>query len=119
MLIVTIRMAVLPNKKRELLQALVGLAGAMRTEKGYISHHICQDIENENIIYIWESWHSRKDLDNHWRDDRFSALLGSSHLLESTIELQVQAVSSTAGIEAVRSARGEQPVISKPVTRKE
>jgi len=119
MIIVTIRLVVLPHKKRELQQALVGLAGTMRSEKGYISHHICQDIESENVIYVWESWHSRKDLDNHWRSDRFSALLGSSHLLESAIELQMHAVSHTKGIEAVRSARGKQPVISKPVTRKE
>lgn len=107
MIIITIRMVVLPNKKRELQQALVGLAGAMRGEKGYVSHHICQDIENENVIYVWETWRSRKNLDNHWRSDGFSALLGSSHLLASAIELQMHAVSHTAGMEAARLARNE------------
>lgn len=119
MIIVTIRMVVLANKKRELQQALAGLAGAVRSEKGHVSYHIGQDIEDEKVIYIWERWQSQKDLDNHWRSDRFSALLGSSHLLAGAIELQMHTVSHTKGIEAARSARGEQPAISKPVTRKE
>lgn len=107
MIIVNTRIEVQPKNKRELDQTLDGITAAMREEKGYVAHHVGHNIHNDNIIYMCEMWNSQENLDNHWRSDWFSALLGTAHLLVSEPELQIHAVAYTAGMEAVNAARGK------------
>ena len=105
MVIVSIQMKVLPQKRGELLQALRGIADSARRDKGCISHNLYQDMEDENRIRILETWEAQKDLDSHWCTDGFSALLGTKHLLIEPPLFEIHAVSGTAGKETVDQVR--------------
>ena len=105
MIIVSVRMKVLPQKRAELTQALLGIAENARKEKGCVSYDLYQDLEDENGFCVLEAWLSQEDLDNHWCSDSFSALLGAKHLLVEQSAIEINAVAYTAGKEAVDKVR--------------
>lgn len=105
MVIVSIRMQVLPQKRGELLQALRGIADSARRDKGCVSHNLYLDMEDENRVRILETWETQEDLDKHWCTDGFSALLGTKHLLVEAPLFEIHSVSGTVGKETVDRVR--------------
>ncbi len=105
MVIVSIRMKVLPQKRGELLQALQGIAENARRDRGCVSHNLYQDMGDKHRLRILESWESQEDLNGHWCTDGFSALLGTKHLLAEPPVFEIHAVSNTVGKETVDRVR--------------
>jgi quinol monooxygenase YgiN len=65
MIIVIMRMKVIPEKRLELLQAIVSLTRAIRTKKGCRRCDFLQSLENENELCLIEKWErSRKKRKN-------------------------------------------------------
>ncbi len=106
MIVVTIKMDVLPEKRREFLQTIRALTSPTRSNKGCINCHYYQDVEDENIISLVEEWETQEELDNHLRSEQFSVLLGAMNLLSKPPDIKFNAVSYTSGIEALNAARG-------------
>jgi quinol monooxygenase YgiN len=48
---------------------------------GCLSHHVFQDIEDENVFSLMDEWETREDLEYLLRSDRFGVLLGTKSLL--------------------------------------
>jgi quinol monooxygenase YgiN len=94
MVMVTIRMKVLAEKRKELSQAIVSLIGALRTEKGCLSCEFCQGMENENELRILEEWDTRENLDSHLKSVRFRVLRGAMNLLQEPYEMMVHTVAA-------------------------
>ena len=105
MIIVTMEMAALPEKQKELLQTLEAISASTRKLKGCMDSKVFQDMEDENALSLVEKWGTQEDLDNHLRSDEFSALLGTDNLLSKPFEFKLNGVSYTAGMEAVKAAR--------------
>ena len=105
MIIAIITMKAIPAKRGELLQTLRSMTEQIRTEKGCESCYFYQDVDNENIVIITEDWATQDDLDNHLRSDMFGALIGAKSLLVEPADIQIKAVSYTAGMEDVKKAR--------------
>ena len=104
-ILVTVTMNVLPEKRKELLQTVHPLIALIREERGCISCRLFKDDEAENSFALVEEWETQEDLDNHLRSDRFSVLLGAKSLLCEPPETKINTVSYSAGMEAVRAAR--------------
>ena len=107
MILAIIEMTVLPAKRKELLQTVHALVQSIRKEKGCIKCSACLDIEDENTICMIEGWETQKELENYLRSDLFEVLLGTKNFLSEPWEISFNTVSSTAGIEAVKKARGK------------
>jgi quinol monooxygenase YgiN len=107
MILAIIEMDARPAKRKELLQTLHALIQELRNEKVCIKCSACQDIEAENSFCLIEEWKSQLELDNHLRSDIFTVLLGAKNLLSKPLEFKFNSVSSTAGMEAVKSVRGK------------
>ncbi len=104
MIIITMGMTALPEKQKELLQTLQAISVSTSKLKGCKNSHIFQDMENKSILSLIQEWETQEDLDNHFRSDEFSALLGTDNLLSKPFEFKLNGVSYTAGIEAVETA---------------
>ena len=94
------------NKRNELLSACRLISDRTRQEKGCLDCRLSQDIDNENLIYLGETWKRRSYLEEHFSSDVFSALLGAVKLLGETHEIRINDGSQTEGLEAVKRARG-------------
>jgi quinol monooxygenase YgiN len=77
-----------------------------RKEKGFLSHNVFQDIENDNNLCLFEIWESQADLDDHLRSDTFTVLMGTRYLLNRPPEISISEVSHSSGWEAVEAVRG-------------
>ena len=105
MILVTIKMKVSPEKCTELLQTIRALISSTRQEGGCISHSFYQDVQDENAFNLIEEWQTQDDLDNHLRSDNFGILLGAMNLLSEPPDIKLNAISYTAGIEAIDAIR--------------
>ena len=106
MIITTMRIQVNSENRKELLQTVSSLIEKIRRERGCLSHHIYQDIMDENAFIVVEEWASQVELDDYLRSDRFGILLGALNLLGEPPDIRFNAISYTAGLEAVEAARG-------------
>ncbi len=108
MVILTISVSARSNKRNELLSAFRLITDQTRQEKSCLGCRLSQDIDNENLINLEETWERRSYLDEHFRSDIFSVLLGAVKLLGETHEIRINDGSQTEGLEAVQAARSEE-----------
>jgi quinol monooxygenase YgiN len=105
MILVTIKMKLSQDKRAEFLQTIIALASSIRQERGCASHHLYQDVEDENTFNLIEEWQTQDNLDDHLGSENFGILLGAMNLLREPPEIKLNAVSYTAGMEAVKAVR--------------
>ena len=98
------------NKRSELLSAFQMIKNQTLQEKGCLGCRLSQDIDNENLIYLEETWELRSQLDEHLRSDIFGALVGSVKFLGKTYEVQIYQCSNVDGVEAIQSVRSKQGI---------
>ena len=103
----TIKMKVIHEKRAELLQTLRSMTEEIRNGEGCMNCNFYQDVDNENNFSIIEEWNTQEELDSHLKSDMFGALIGANSLLVEPAEINIRAISYTAGMEAVKKAREE------------
>jgi len=86
MILVTIRMKVLAEKRKELSQTIALLIGSIKTEKGCRRCEFYQSMESENGLCILEEWDTRKNLNSHLNSEHFRVLRGAKSLLQEPYE---------------------------------
>ena len=107
MVILTITVKAYSSKRNELLDTCRLITDKTRQVKGCVSCRLSQDIDNDNVINLEETWDRRSYLDDHFRSDIFSALLGAVKLLGKTHEIRISDGSQTGGLEDVQAARSK------------
>ena len=105
-------MNVLAEKQKEVMQTLLSMIEPTSKEKGCLSNHVLQDIEDKNVFSLIEEWASREDLYRHILSDRFSVLLGTKSLLYEPLKIQIHTVSRSDGMKAVVAVRGKKNDLS-------
>jgi quinol monooxygenase YgiN len=105
MIVFTMKMKVEPHNRKELLQTLLPLVESTRNEQGCLSHHVYQDMEDENSFIFVEEWQSRADLFSHLRSNTFSVLLGAANLLAIPPDMQFNSALPLQGMEALEAVR--------------
>ena len=89
MILMTIQMKVLPEKRKELHQTLVSLTGRIRKQKGCGRCDFCVSGEDEDEFWLFEEWETREDLDSHLESNLFKVLLGARSLLKNPHEMKL------------------------------
>ena len=107
MIITRIRMNVLPEKQKEVMQTLLSMIEPSGKEKGCLSYDVFCDIEGKTVFNLIEEWETREDLDRHIRSERFGVLLGTKSLLAKPSEIDIHTVSNSEGVEVVNTLRGK------------
>ena len=107
MIIARIRMNVLPEKQKEVMQTLLSMIEPAEKEKGCLSYDVFCDIEGKTVFSLIEEWETREDLDRHIRSERFGVLLGTKSLLTKPSEINIHTVSHSEGVEVVNALRGK------------
>ncbi len=103
MILVIIRMKVLAAKRKELSQTIVSLIDSLRKEEGCRRCDVCQSMEDENGLSIFEEWETRQNLNSHLKSDLFSVLRGAMNLLQEPYEMMAHKVAAGKKREEARS----------------
>ena len=111
MIIIRMRMCVLMEKQKEVMQTLLSMIELTGKEKGCQSYQVFRDIENLNIFNLFAEWNTREDLDHHLKSDRFGILLGTRSLLHESPSIQIHTVSKSEGMEMVNSLRSKSTIV--------
>ena len=106
MVILTISVNARSSKHNELLSASRSITDQTRLESGCKSSRVSQDNDNENIITLEQQWEQWPSLNNYFRSDHFSALLGAMKWLGRTYEIRIDGGTQEEGWDAVKRARG-------------
>jgi quinol monooxygenase YgiN len=100
-ILVTLKMVVQPEKRRDLLEAIRGMLEPARVERGCLSYRLYEDVENRNALVLLEEWASQENLESHLRTDNQRQLLALMDLLSEKPELQFNTVSHRAGMDYI------------------
>lgn len=100
-ILVTLRMIVRPERRRDLLETMRGMLEPARVERGCLSYRLYEDVEDRNTFFLVEEWKTQKDLEGHLRTDNQRRLLALMDFLSEQPELQFNSVSNTAGMELI------------------
>ena len=87
MIFSSIRMKVLPEKRKELSQAIASLVNIIRTQKGCEHCRFCYNLEDENELCLFGEWESQEALDSHLESEIFKVFLGAASLLRNPHEM--------------------------------
>ncbi len=94
------------DKRNELLRTCRLITDQTRQESGCNSSQLSLGNDNENIITLEQQWEQWPSLNNYFRSDHFSALLGAMKLLGRTYEIRINGGTQEEGRDAVKRARG-------------
>ena len=99
MVIISIRINVRPEKRKELSQTLHSIVEQVIKERGCLHSGCYQNAENENDFLMVEEWATQKDSDDHLRSDIFTVLLGAGSLMIRPPEIVIHTVSRSTELE--------------------
>lgn len=99
MILVIIRMKIYPAKRLELSQTITSLVDSMITEPGCRRLNFCQNVENENELYLLEEWENQEMLKNHLISELFKVLRGAMNMLLEAWEMEFFTLFHPSGIE--------------------
>jgi quinol monooxygenase YgiN len=105
MMLSTLNMAVLPDKRNEALRILKLTAQLARVKQGCQGSHIYEDVQEANMLMVMEMWHSEEDLMRHLRSDEYRNILLVMEMAASAPIVRFDTISGFTGIETVEAAR--------------
>lgn len=105
MIIVILKMVVRPEKREDLIETIRGILEPTRVEKGCLDYHLYQDFEDANSFVVLEQWATQQDLERFVRSNNYRQLLAAMDLLAEPPEVKINAISYTAGLEAIKATR--------------
>lgn len=103
MILATLRMIVQPERRSDLLETMRGMLEPVRVERGCLSYHLYEDVEDRNAFVLVEEWASQEDLENHIRTKNQRQLLALMDILNQQPELRFSTVSHPAGMDLIET----------------
>jgi len=106
MILATIKMTILPQKRSEVLKVLKNVAELCMYDPGCLSCNVYRDLHDNKVIVLEQAWKSKEDLDFHLRSEEYRNLLLILELALKQPEIRFDTISGTTGIETIERARG-------------
>jgi len=103
--IVTLRIKVPRDQRKNFLDAARLVVGPTRVQPGCISCRFYQDLDDPDAVFLIEEWETRKELDNHIKSDRYRIVLSLLDMSEKPPEFRLSTISETEGMEALEAVR--------------
>jgi quinol monooxygenase YgiN len=92
-------------KRKELLNACQMIVDQTRNEAGCMDSRVMKGEKDENGIILEQHWKQRSLLDDYFRSDHFSALIGAMKLLADNYEVKINHGTHAEGISVINRAR--------------
>ncbi len=106
MILATIRMTILPQRRARVSKTLKSMVREAGIQPGCLSSRLYHD-ENEEVVFVCEQvWKNQDDLDLHLRSEDYRRMLLVMELADEPPEIKFQTISEAAGIEVIEKARG-------------
>jgi quinol monooxygenase YgiN len=114
MILATVRMAILPQKRDEALKILRLTAEECGIQPSCLSCRIYEDVQEHGVLMFEERWRSQEDLEQHLRSDEYYKVLLVMEMALEQPDIKFDTISGSTGIETVEKARnstgrGEKP----------
>lgn len=114
MILATVRMAILPQKRDEALKILRLTAEECGIQPSCLSCRIYEDVQEHGVLMFEERWRSQEDLERHLRSDEYYKVLLVMEMALEQPNIRFDTISESTGIETVEKARkstgrGEKP----------
>ena len=104
--IVTLRIKVPRNRRKDFLDAARLVVGPTQVQPGCISCRFYQDVNDPDAVIFVEEWITRKELDKHLNSEQYRIILSLLDISERPPEFKLSTISKTEGLEAVEAVRG-------------
>ena len=93
------------TKRKELVNACQMIVEQTGKEDGCIDSRLLKGEKDEEDIILEQHWKQRHLLDDYFRSDHFSALLGAMKLLADNYEVKINYGTHAEGISVINRAR--------------
>jgi quinol monooxygenase YgiN len=103
LILATLKMIVQPERRSDLLKTMRGMLEPARVERGCLSYHLYEDVEDRNAFVLLEAWETQEDIENHIRTDNQRQLLALMDILSEQPEVRFNTVSRTAGMDLIET----------------
>jgi quinol monooxygenase YgiN len=88
-IVVSVKYALKPGKRNELLSFVMDNVTNTRAEKGNIAYSHYPSLENDQEMFVFEHWETLKDLENHIEMPHYVAFDNKRKPLLESYEAQV------------------------------
>ena len=95
-----------PSKRKELLSAGHMISSQTLEEIGCMDSRVYADSGEESAIHLEQHWSTRHQLDEYFRSDHFTALLGAMKMLAIDWEMAINDGTPENASAAVKITRG-------------
>ena len=93
------------DKGDELLRTCQLIADQALQENGCTDSWLSQDDSNRDIFILEQQWEHRSALNNYFRSDHFSALIGAMKWLGQSYNIRINESSHEEGMDIVKRVR--------------
>jgi len=105
MTIVTLRIKVPRERRRDFMDSAQLIVEPTRIQPGCISCRLYQDSDEPGVVFLVEEWESRKELDRHINSDQYRIILSLMEASDQLPEIKLNTISKTEGLEAIEAVR--------------
>ncbi len=105
MIIVTLRINVPGNRRKEILDSARLIVGPTKVKPGCISCGLFQDMNDPDAILFVEEWGTRENLEQHIKSESYRIILSLMELSDEAPEIKMYTISKTEGLEAIEAVR--------------
>jgi quinol monooxygenase YgiN len=105
MIIVTLRIKVPGERRKDFLDSARLIAGPTEVQPGCISCRFYQDLDDPDSMLFIEEWRCREDLDRHIKSSPYRIILSLMELSGDPPEIKLNTISNTEGLEAIEALR--------------
>jgi quinol monooxygenase YgiN len=88
MIITTIKLHGLPQKRKEILQTIRGLANQTAKDDGCNNSDFYQDLYDKDIFYLTAEWQTASDLEKYKKSKELAVLFGLEALLVESLDIK-------------------------------
>ena len=108
MIIASMRIVPLPEKRVEILDVLLHVQGLMRASSGCVSCDIYEEYGEAQAILYLEQWRSRAELQRHIKSPLYLQVLTAMDLASELPEIRFHDVAGSQGMEWIEALRGSE-----------
>ena len=105
MIIVTLRIKVPGNRRKEFLDSARLIMGPTKVQPGCISCEYYQNLDDPDVALLVEEWESKENLEQHIKSESFRIILSLIELSDESPEIKLNTISKTEGLETIEAVR--------------
>ena len=102
---VSLRIAAWPQHRNEMVQALRSIMLHAKSERGFVSAHLCEDVLIPHCFHYAEEWRTEEDLEAQALSHRFTRLLIIMEAAALPPVLEFRTISSARGLDYLEEVR--------------